>query len=141
MAALTAGKVRTYQGEGHRFDAPVAASTTIYQGAIVARNAAGYCIPAADTAGLVVLGIACLDADNADGSNGDIKVEVHTDILEKIATSVLVQADVGSDAVVADDQTVTDAAAATNDVRVGKIEKFETGFAWVRVGTHGLAAA
>lgn len=141
MAALTADKRRVKQGAGDKFPVPVAASTTIHGGAMVCFDASGNAVPAADTAGLDFAGIACARADNASGSAGDIEVEVERGQLEKIATAVVVAGDKGLDAVVADDQTVTDSAAGTNDVRVGKIEKFETGFAWVRVGVLSTAAA
>ena len=141
MAALTADKRRVVQGKGHRFPVPVAASTTLYEGAIVCADTSGYGAVGADTASFAALGICTKKVDNSSGSNGDKTAIVERGQLEKIATSVLVQADVGKNAVIADDQTVTDGAAATNDVELGVIERIESGYAWVRVGIFAEANA
>lgn len=139
MTALAADKLRERDGQAYQIPIPVAASTTIYQGALVCYNTSGYAVPAADTSGFRIAGVATAQVVNS-GSAGDKTVVVERGQLEKIATAVVNLADSGGDCVVADDATVTDAAAGTNDVRVGIVERFETGFAWVRVGVFSPAA-
>lgn len=53
---------------------PVAAATIIYKGALVALNAAGDAIPAINTAGFIVVGIADHQVDNSGGAAGDLSV-------------------------------------------------------------------
>lgn len=139
MAAASEDVRRVKQGTGQEVPVPVAASTTLYEGTIVCADTSGYAAVGADTASFAVLGICTKQVDNSSGSNGDLTAIVERGQLERIATAVLVQADVGKNAVIADDQTVTDAAAATNDIAVGVIERFETGYAWVRVGVFADA--
>jgi hypothetical protein len=61
---------------GNAVSRPVAASTIIYAGTLVAINAAGNAVPAADTAGLKVDGVAEEQVDNSDGSAGDLRINV-----------------------------------------------------------------
>jgi hypothetical protein len=132
--ALSADKIRDHNGGGTTFEVPVAASALIYHGALVCFDTAGRAVAAADTSGYAIAGVAEKQADNSSGSAGAIDCIVRRGQVEKFATSVLVLADVGKNAQVADDATLTDAAAASNDVAVGTIVKFETGFVHVQVG-------
>lgn len=129
MAALSADRVTKSKGNLRRQSYPVAASTVIYAGAMVCIDADGYAIPAADTAGISdVVGIATAKQDNSSGSDGDIDVVVEYGgafLLDSVTVEV-VQANVGRDAVVTDDQTITDAAAGTNDIVVGRILSFDS---------------
>lgn len=124
MAALTADKKRTVQGEpiGSKF--LVAASETLYTGAIVFADATGYAEAGTDTSGLVLLGICAEQVDNSSGSDGDLSVICERGHIERLAHSSLTQADMGKNVVLSDDQTVTDAAGATNDVKVGTLVGF-----------------
>lgn len=126
MAALTADRVTKSKGKLRRASYPVAASTTIYAGAMVCINTSGYAVPAADTLSFSdVVGVATAKQDNSSGSNGDISVIVEYGGAFLIdAAAGIDQTNVGRDAVVTDDQTVTDAAAGTNDIVVGRILEF-----------------
>lgn len=55
---------------------PVAASTVIYKGALVALNSSGYAIPAAAAASTQFAGISVEKVDNSAGSAGDLSVKV-----------------------------------------------------------------
>ncbi len=126
MAALAADRVTKSKGKLRRQRYPVAASQVIYAGALVCIDADGYAIPAADTAGISpVVGVATATADNSTGADAaiDVIVEYGGAFLLDAAAGID-QTNVGRDAVVTDDQTVTDAAAATNDIRVGQILEF-----------------
>jgi hypothetical protein len=74
MAALTAGRVTNWQ-DGEVVVVPVAASTTIYEGGMVAVNSSGDARPAADAAGLKVIGRAEEYVVNA-GSAGAKTIKV-----------------------------------------------------------------
>ncbi|MGB0972795.1 MAG: hypothetical protein ACPGVG_17825 [Mycobacterium sp.] len=122
MAALSASRPRSHDRAALTGRYPVSASTTIWDGAIVAIDTDGYAVPAADTASFEVVGIARKKADNSSGSDGDIDVYVDNLVLEEgLDATGLAQTQVGRVVSVSDDQTVTDAAAATNDVKVGRL--------------------
>ena len=52
----------------------VAATTIIFLGALIAVNATGYSVPAADAAGLKVVGVSEAQVDNSTGADGDKSV-------------------------------------------------------------------
>lgn len=124
MTALSADLAQARRGEGICFEHPVAASTTIYKGSLVSLNSSGYAIPAADTASTTCVGVAEEKVDNSAGSAGDKNVVVRRMAEFEFATASLVLADVGKNCFVADDQTVGDAAAQTNDIKVGVVTQY-----------------
>lgn len=140
MTALTADfNARTRPGGSMRVDAyPVAASTTIYKGGIVAINSSGYAVPAGDTAGHRVAGIAVKKADNASGSAGDIDVQVESLVVVRLPATSITQAMLFDPVYVVDDNTVDDAAGATNEVFAGYLVEYESATAgWVLIpGPH-----
>lgn len=138
MAALTADRPRSHTDPTASDTFPVAASTTIWAGAIVALNTSGYAIPATDTVGLTVVGIATKKADNSDGSNGEVDVVCDSGQLEReLAATGLTQAQLGQPVFVSDDQTVTDGSldgGADNNVFVGTLANIPSaGRAGVRI--------
>ena len=56
--------------------APVAASTIIYGGSIVAVNQSGYAVPASADPTLFVVGVAVATADNSAGAAADVLVDI-----------------------------------------------------------------
>jgi len=139
MAALTEDR-NTKLTEGKIFSYPVAASTKIYAGSLVALNSSGYAVPASDTAGLRVVGRAEEQVDNSTGSNGDKSVQVREGIF-LFAGSGLTDADVGKNALVSDDQTIS-VAPTTNNIFAGVIKKVEsTTEAWIETGLSVAAKA
>ena len=139
MTALAADRQTEMKERGVKWY-PVAASTLIYDGAMVAINSGGYAIPAADAASLKVVGIAENRADNSSGSNGDIKVTVRAPIIGRFAATSITQAMVGQMMYVVDDQTFDDAAG-TNGVKAGKLVEFiSTTEGWILVREAGVGA-
>lgn len=127
MAALTKDRKITTTGIRRAGAGPVAASTTIYLGAVLAVNASGYIVPASDAANLKVIGVALEAVDNSAGSAGDKTVSYGTGVFEcDNASGAIVQASFNKLCYVADDQSVTTAAAATNDIPVGLVVGFTT---------------
>jgi len=117
--ALSADQKITRQ-EGVILGLPVAGSTKIYGGSLVAVNADGYAVPASDTAGLKFKGIARAQVDNSSGGNGDLNVEVWTgQVFELTVYSTLAQTDLGRPVFVKDDGQVDLKGAAW--IKVGRI--------------------
>lgn len=133
MTAQTQYETPTIRA-GNSAGIPVAASTSIYNDALVARNASGYLVNAADTAGLIVAGVAEL-ADNSAGANGAISSTVRWGVQVLMNTdSDLSQAKIGSAVYVYDNRTVGIMADVTNGVFAGQLVEYVSSTqAWVYV--------
>jgi hypothetical protein len=111
MTALTADRNTEIKQLKRAMKYPVAASTTIYAGAMVAVNTSGYLVPAADTVGYRVVGLADEQVDNSSGSNGDLWCLVRTGLasFENDSTDAVAQVNIGHHVYVQDDNTVASA--------------------------------
>ena len=128
MAALTADKVVKNKALGRSVSLRVAASTTIYKGAMVIVGADGFAIPADDAANRSrVLGIADHLADNSAGSDGDIRVRVLKGVFGIENNGSVVQATVGGLVYAADDQTAALTGEGTADNLIGTVDDFDDG--------------
>lgn len=141
MAALTKARrtPRWLNPVGVEAEYGVKAGTTIWAGAMVALDATGFAVPAADTAGLVPVGIAQETvASPSTDSDGDRPVRTREGIyrLDQTATNAnrFTRADIGDIAMVEDDATVWKAAQAANDVRAGRVYQVDGQGVWVGVG-------
>lgn len=88
---------------------PVAASTHVYQGALVGLDANGRAVSGTSNATARILGMATEDADNSTGSAGAINVQVRQGVYyfaNSSSTDAIVAADVSRFCYVVDDQTV-----------------------------------
>lgn len=92
----------------------VAANQVIYNGAQVAKNASGFLVPAATTAGLRVVGVADLEnhpkLDTTGLADGAVKITVRLGIFNMkfgATTDAVTAADEGNDVYVLDDQTIS----------------------------------
>lgn len=112
----------------------LAAATTIYKGALCAVNAAGYIVPASDTAGLVVVGIAQSQVVNA-GAAGAAEIAMVTGVWKfaNHGAALVAQANMHRVVYVQDDQTVR-GTGGTNSIIAGVCELIETDGVWVYVG-------
>ncbi|MCC4116354.1 hypothetical protein LLG90_13420 [Aromatoleum toluclasticum] len=133
MTALTAPR-NTLARTGDVLDFPVAASTTIHQGALVALSA-GYAAPGATATGLVAVGRA--EESAVAVSAGDAKVRVRRGSF-KFANSAagdqIAQADVGADCYIVDDATVAKTNGTNTRSRAGKIVAVDSDGVWVQIG-------
>lgn len=121
MADITARKASTDRQQGEIYHFLVGAED-IYEGALVAVNAAGYAVNAGDDASAVVVGVADTTALNASGAAGDKEVHVRrSGVFTFVAGFSAAQADVNTLCYAVDNQTVALAATTTNDVVVGRI--------------------
>lgn len=122
------GPTRSGQGD-------VAATTKIYFGSLIARNAAGFIVPASDSAALKVIGIAQQFVDNSAGADGGLTVQYITGVEAELVNSggAIVQAGKLAKAYVSDDQTITTKALSAHQVVAGTVTSFTTTTAFVYV--------
>lgn len=104
MAALTKDRVTESKLVGFK-SYPVGA-VKIYAGSLVCLNTAGYAVPAADTVGFVIVGIADEQVDNSAGAAGDLWIKVKAPILARLDCTSITQAMLGRKVYVVDDHTV-----------------------------------
>lgn len=131
--ALTADR-NTTSRDGNQLSLAVAAAKKIYAGALVARDAAGRATPAADTAGLIVVGMAETQVDNSAGAAGDLNVTVRRNRafhFANSATQPLTIADIGGNALVEADDIV--AKVSTNSIVAGKVLDVDATGVWIEV--------
>lgn len=113
-----------------RQDFPVAAGARLFQGAIICIDLDGFLVPAADTAGFVVIGRCENEADNTGGADGDINATVFAGIFGPYVNtgSTISQTNVGQPCGVVDDEAVT---LAVTNIAAGRIFEVTTGGVFV----------
>jgi predicted RecA/RadA family phage recombinase len=112
MTALSADKsVERYEGD--IISLVVKAGATIYKGSLVTSDAAGYAIPAANTAGTFFMGVA------AEQKTAGETIRVYRRGIFNFAASGMAITDIGSRVYVSDSATVTTTVG--NGIYVGKI--------------------
>jgi hypothetical protein len=125
MAALTADRDTLIIAKPSLKGYPVLNDTTIFKGGIVAVDATGFLIPATDTAGIRVVGVADEQiVSPSTDADGDKMCRVRSGEIYDFAASSITQAMLGSIMYVVDDQTFDDAAGPTNDIAVGVLIEF-----------------
>lgn len=108
MTALSADR-NTPRREGDVLSGPVAASTLIYAGALVMREADGYLTEGATATGSVAVGRAEERVDNASGSDGDLAVRYRLGVFRfanSASTDEITISEIGELCWIVDDQTV-----------------------------------
>lgn len=126
---------KTQMKDGDLIPLPVAAGTLIEAGKMVAVNASGYAVEAADSPGLKVMGRADGRADNSGGQNGDLRVLAYRKMAFKYRNSTahaVALAQLGSDVYVEDDETVA-STGGTNSIVAGRCLGIDTDGVWVEI--------
>jgi hypothetical protein len=103
--ALSANKTRDYPIEDGPNELPVKGSTHVYEGAALGDDGSGYMRGL--TAGDPFRGFALREADNSDGSDGDINVRIRKSGYVQVAISGVGISDAGKDVYASDDDTFT----------------------------------
>ena len=141
MTALSASRVLRRSGSQavsmRLKSAPVAASTIIYGGSIVAINQAGYAVPASADPTLFVVGVAVATADNSAGAAADVLVDIERGVFSmnnSSSTSALTDNDIGRVCYAADDNTVARITAIGTLPPVGKVMGLDGSDVLVEVG-------
>lgn len=115
---------------------PVAATTTIYEGTLVAINSSGYLVEATTTSTLKVVGMALESVDNSAGSNGDKYCNVQQGVARWVNGASITLSSVGALVYVVDNETVTTSAAGSPPI-AGTLYHVDSEGCWVY---SGLAA-
>lgn len=117
----------------------VAAATAIVAGEMVAVNAAGNALAAADTIGLRVVGRAEADVDNSGGSAGDEDVLVKSGVFrwDNSATGIVSDVHVGK-LVYVESSSIVSTAPGTNGIVAGIVRRVDADGVWVDT-RHNLA--
>ncbi|MBK67915.1 MAG: hypothetical protein CMP22_07265 [Rickettsiales bacterium] len=119
--------------EAKRFYAPVAASTTIYKGALVARDASGNLVPGAVATTLKKAGVAVESVDNT-GSAGAVGCHYETGCFafgNSTSTDEITKADIGNDCYIVDDETVAKTSGTNTRSIAGEIVDVDDYGVWV----------
>lgn len=133
MTALAADR-NTPRRDGDLVTYPVAASTTIYAGALVVMDA-GYAKPGTVDTGLVAVGRAEARVDNSSGSNGDLDVTVRHGVFRwanSAAADAIALSEVGSTCYIVDDQTVAKTDGSSARSAAGTVVDVDAQGVWVR---------
>ncbi len=129
----TADRNAPMRDTGRSIDLAMAATTEIFKGALVAVDAAGHALPAADTAGLKVVGVADEHVNNT-GAAAAKTIQVFKGVVGMLAGgSPPVQADIGRVVYVSTDQKVEIASGVTNDVEAGTLDSIRGSLYWVKI--------
>jgi hypothetical protein len=134
--ALSAARNTPIMGEGgipvlNYF--PVAASTIIYEGSLVAKDTAGNAVPASTTSTLVVVGIAKETVDNSAGLAAALNVGVVQAAGRFVNGNAMTKAAVGGLVYVVDDQTVTTSSAGSAPI-AGTVYLVDSNGVWLYAG-------
>ncbi|WP_336812253.1 hypothetical protein [Bosea sp. MMO-172] len=111
---------------------PVAAATTIQQGALVAANASGQAVPGSTSTTLKGVGRAEETVENS-GAAGDKSITVKRGVFKfkNSAGDACVQGDTLADCYIVDDETVAKTNGANTRSKAGKILEVEATGVWV----------
>jgi len=142
MSALTAYR-NTPSRDGSPFEGPVAATTEIFAGSLIARDSSGNLVPVTATTGLVGAGRAEEYVDNSTGAAADVNCAYKAGVFRWANGDTITKAHIGDTAYGFDDQTVK--RVSTGLSPVGVIVDVDDDGVWVRTGeviaSTGLIAA
>lgn len=140
--ALTADR-NTARIEGDIRVLDVAASTKIFAGALVMRNAAGYATKGATALNLRGAGRAEEQVDNSAGGDGDLSIKVREGVFSfanSAAGDAITDADIGKLCYAVDDQTVAKTSGPNTRSPAGVVVGVDAQGVHVAVGEQLLAA-
>jgi hypothetical protein len=133
--ALSADR-NTPRREGLDYVYPMAASVTIYAGALVMLNASGHARPGATATGQRAVGVA--QERKANGSTaGAETIRVWPGVFRfdnSTAGDAIAQADVGADCFIVDDERVAKTNGSSTRSVAGKVVAVDAQGVWVKIG-------
>lgn len=136
--ALSADR-NTPRRTGQVYSRPVAAGVTIYGGALVVLNAAGYAEPGVTSTTVTADGRAEYGVNNAAGAAGAVNVDVRPGIYRYANSAggdAIAQANVGANCYVVDDQTVALTNGGGTRSVAGRIVDVDSVGVWVLIGAN-----
>ncbi len=134
MAALT-GPRNTLESHRRRTSVPLAAATTVYQGGIAVRNAAGYGAPGSTATTLRAVGIWRQTVANP-GAAGAASAEAERGCFRfdnSASGDLITIADIGATAYIVDDQTVAKTNGSNTRSALGIIRDVDDLGVWVEI--------
>lgn len=143
MTALSADR-NTARMQGDDRSGLVGASTLIYAGGIVMRNAAGYLVKGATATGAVGVGRAEERVDNSAGANGALAVPYRPGVFlfaNSGGADEITIAEIGDVCFIVDDQTVAKTDGSSARSPAGLVEAVDANGVWVRFDEALTAAA
>jgi len=132
--ALTADR-NTPMKDGELISVPLAASTKIFAGALVAANASGLAVPGAVATTLTYLGRAEESVDNSAGAASAKSVSVRRRKAFKwknLGADPIVQADLGKTCYIVDDETVAKTNGTNTRSAAGTVVGIDSDGVWVQ---------
>ncbi len=140
MAAATKARNTPVMGAGGFLASyPVAASTIIYQGTMVALDASGNAVPGSALTTLKTVGMALTTIDNSAGIAAALNVPVQFCTARVGNGSSITKASIGKLCYYLDDQTVT--TTSTGSSVAGVLEQVDSLGVWVALGQLSAPAA
>jgi hypothetical protein len=143
MTALAAERDTPRMGAGAippKLSVPLAASTKLWRGSLVAVNRSGYAVAASASLLLTVVGVcAAATVDNTSGAAGDLRADVERggfQLANSAGDDAITAADVGQPCFVVDDQTVARTSANGTRPFAGRVALVDSDGVWVEVGAH-----
>jgi hypothetical protein len=126
---------------GDKYQFPVAASTLIYAGALVALNASNQLVNATDAAARRVIGVAYGEVDNSAGVAGELSADVEVGIFKitNSSTGTLTDSNIGQLCFV-ETNSIVSSAPGTNGVVAGVVRKVDSDGVWVDFGANVRSA-
>ena len=130
MTALTEDTGRTWR-DGNVLRIGVEAASKVYVGAIVELSASGHAKAGTKAASKVYIGVAETGADNTNGSDGDLSIDVRRNVVVNVE-SAGTRPIPGQTCYLVDDNTVTTVATAASELGmcVGQVDG-STSAVWV----------
>ena len=135
MTALAEDNKNFEYREGVELSCPVDDADTIYAGAFVCVNAAGYLVDGADETGLIFMGLSLEQKDNSSGADGDLECQIRRrGLVKALFDTPITQANVGDNVFLVDDQTVDLTGNVTHNIFCGIIAEYiDTTHAWIDI--------
>ena len=125
----------THKRLGNQLTLAMAAATRIWGGTIVCVNASGLAVPGITSTTLKAVGQAEATADNLTGAASALSVNVERDGWYRLGNSSagdqIVQADVGADCFIVDDQTVAKTNGTSTRSVAGVVRDVDTQGVWI----------
>lgn len=135
MTALTKDR-NTPRFDGDLRNGDVAASTKLFAGGLVMRDASGNIVQGQTATGLVGVGRCEEQVDNSAGAAGDLTVRYRPGVYRfanSTSTDLITKADIGAKCYAVDDQTVAKTDGTATRSPAGIIDGVDAQGVWVRV--------
>lgn len=133
MSGLTADR-NTASQRADVISVPVAASTKIFAGSLVAANSTGYAVPGSTATTLTYLGRADEFIDNSAGANGAVSIRVRRRdafYFDNSGTDPVTQSDLGKACYIVDDHTVSATSGTNTQSKAGVVVGLDANGVWV----------